>query len=145
MPSLNLLENCSRSIAQYLPELQIKFKPKIINNNCFSTFIETNWDNILSFLHAKFPSAQGWMANSYWQFIEENNSLDIFLGTAMGVKYLTKHGCIRYLEELFNIIIDNAPAISLKVDETIQKVIIDRDVTDEVLTKQSCNNKAFFQ
>ena len=124
LPSYNLLNNCRKVIAQYLPEVnRIILKPKIINYNSLHSFLEENWNKILSFLTAKYPSAQGWMANSYWQ-IKEENKLEINLGNQLGIKYLTKHGCIKYLEELLATFIDEKPIISFKFDEKIKPVIM---------------------
>ena len=61
----------------------------------------------------------GWLIYT-WQVNEETNKLEIFLGTQLGVRYLTKHGCIKYLEDLFAVFIAQRPNIILRFDEKIK-------------------------
>jgi len=126
LPSLKLLKNCSSHLARYLPEVdKIILKPKIQQHTTLQLFLEENWENILSFLVGKFPSTQGWMSNSYWKILNED-ILDIYLGSALGVKYLTNKGCTIYLEELFTVFLDCSPRINLKWDEQILPVALNK-------------------
>jgi len=131
IPSLKFLQDCSTAISEKLPGInKIIFKPKVQKYHCLASFLEENWENILSFIVGKFPSAQGWMANSYWQ-VKEDNYLAIYLGSQLGVKYLTRQGFIKYLEKLFTTFIDYTPQISLKWDEQIKPIVIKKDIHEE--------------
>ncbi|KJS23452.1 MAG: DNA polymerase III subunit alpha [Clostridiaceae bacterium BRH_c20a] len=126
LPSLKLLQNCSNNLARFLPEVdKIILKPKIQQHTTLQFFLEENWENILSFLMGKYPSTQGWMSNSYWKIINED-ILEIYLGSALGVKYLTNKGCAKYLEELFTVFLDYSPRINLKWDKQILPVVLNK-------------------
>ncbi|NLT96437.1 MAG: PHP domain-containing protein, partial [Clostridia bacterium] len=140
LPSFSLLDNCRQSIAKLLPEVnKIILKPKI-NYSSLQAFLKDNWNNFLSFLYAKYPSAQGWMANSYWRLNEKENMLEIFLGSQLGVKYLTKHGCIKFMEELLAIFTEYKPMISLKFDENIEPVPLNKEETPDTTAEKSLSN-----
>lgn len=127
IPSPKTLRNCSVSLVRYLPEVdKIKLKPQIQGYTSLNSFIEENWESILGFLVERFPSVQGWMANCYWQISEEGKTLEIFLGSPLGVKYLTKQGCTMYLEELFTIFLDCTPTIKLNWDAKIKPIEINK-------------------
>ncbi|MFZ5943665.1 MAG: PolC-type DNA polymerase III [Bacillota bacterium] len=125
IPSGSFLRSCSKYAKTFLPHIEkVIFKPKLKQISSLSTFVEENWSYLLAEISQRYPSACGWMSNSYWR-TEGENRLEIFLGSMMGVNYLSKKGCIPFLEKLFFDLVQQNISISLKWDEQIKPVIIE--------------------
>lgn len=123
IPSYSLLEESSFYLKEFLPEVnKVILKPKVQIGISLSSFFKNNWDSILSFLSQKFPSVCGWMANSYWKL--SNNVFEIYLSSPLGVNYLTKQGCISYLENFLNNILHQQIKVVFKYDTNIKLIEI---------------------
>ncbi|MFZ7104637.1 MAG: PolC-type DNA polymerase III [Peptococcaceae bacterium] len=122
VPAGSLLEESCRAIHKYFPQIEnLKLIPKLEDAVSLEEFLKSNWVLVLDILTEKFPSAKGWMANSYWQ-AKGDNCLEIFLGNSLGVTYLTKKGCQAFLEKRLNEMFHIPVNITFKFDGAIEQI-----------------------
>jgi len=123
LPEHLLLRECSKYLNSLFPQVEkLILRPMLTTEGDLKEIFQENQSRIYEYLTYYFPSAKGWLVNSEWEL--NKNHLQINMNSPLGVKYLLKKGCHRFLEKFLEEVFGEKLAVSFKYNPSLKQAEI---------------------